>query len=68
MGVIEDRLLAALPKEQTEKKAEEPEIKVKVTAAKKPIIPVSGGKGSTGSKSPDDMSLEEYRKWRDSQS
>lgn len=64
MGVIEDRLLAKKPEENAEEKAPAP----KVTAAKKPITPVSGGKGSAGSKSPDDMSLDEYRRWRESNS
>ena len=63
MGVIEAKLIAEKPNEKPVAKPE-----VKITAAKKPISPVSSGKGITGSKSPDDMSLEEYRKWRESQS
>jgi hypothetical protein len=62
LGIIEDRLV---PKE--EEKPEEKKPGVKITAAKKPITPVTGGKGSAGSKSPDEMSLEEYRRWRESQ-
>ena len=61
LGLIEDRLLKT-----AEKKPEPPA--VKVTQAKRPITPITGGKGSGGVKSPDDMSLEEYRAWRESQS
>lgn len=61
LGLIEDRLIKA-----AEPKDEIPQLKV--TQAKKPISPVTGGKGSGGQKSPDDMDLDEYRAWRAKQS
>lgn len=62
LGLIEDRLV-----KDAETKKEKPKAEVPVTRATKPITPVSGGKGSEGTKSPDDMNLEEYRRWRESQ-
>lgn len=65
LGLIEDRLLKAAEKKDEEKETP-PE--VKITKAKKPIAPVTGGKGSGGQKSPDEMDLDEYRAWRATQS
>ncbi len=64
LGLLEDKLIKAGEK----KPSDELKPEVKVTKATKPITPVSGGKGSAGQKSPDDMTLAEYRQWRESQS